>query len=367
MLAVSLLAALPLAGTPLVANGDDAAAPAGPLTAIRAEVLHLGDGRHIEDGVLILREGKIEAVGKIEVPEGAYVIEHDGHVAPGFVAAHSTLVAASERGDATRAFLEGAEVRFGFDPDRRAVRDALAAGVTSAVLSPSDFNVVGGQTAVVKTHGGEWLQEQAHLFVSLNSNSANSNRYPTSFQAAIAEVAQRLTAGEGVYGKAAQGQMPVLLAAYDKQEAVRAAQLAQQFGLKANLVGTTLAGEMLETLEPMGFGIVHNGLATGATRRSRHALAALSNSKLPMAFALTNADTFRMGAVLAARAGGDAKRLFTALCHGGADAAGVADRVGRLAGGLDADFVLWSGHPLDLTSRIESVYVNGELAHGGAQ
>jgi imidazolonepropionase-like amidohydrolase len=364
MLAVSFLAALPLAGAPLAAVGDE---PTGPLTAIRAEVLHLGDGRHIEDGVLILREGKIEAVGKIEVPKDALLIEHDGHLAPGFVAAHSTLVSAAERGDSTRAFLEGAQVRYGFDPDRRAVRDALAAGVTSAVLSPSDFNVVGGQTAVVKTHGSNWLNEQAHLFVSLNSNSANTLRYPTSYQAALSEFATRLEAGEGVYGEVAQGQRPVLLAAYDKQEAVRAAALAQAFGLKAQLVGTDLAGEMLESLEGSGLGLVHSGLAPGATRRSREALAAVANSDLPLAFALTDPATFRMGAVLATRAGGSPDRLLTALCHGGAKSAGVGGRVGRLAGGFDADFVLWSGHPLDLTSRIEAVYVDGQLAHGGAQ
>ena len=364
MLAVSFLAALPLAGAPMAVEGDE---PTGPLTAIRAEVLHLGDGRHIEDGVLILREGKIEAVGKIEVPKDALVIEHDGHLAPGFVAAHSTLVSSSERGDSTRAFLESAQVRYGFDPERRAVREALAAGVTSAVLSPSDFNVVGGQAAVVKTHGGTWLDEQAHLFVSLNSNSASTLRYPTSYQAALAEFATRLEVGEGIYGEVAQGQRPVLLAAYDKQEAVRAAALAQKFGLDAQLVGTTLAGEMLESLEGTGLGLVHNGLAAGASRRSREALAAVANSELPLAFALTDPASFRMGAVLAARAGGDADRLFTALCHGGAEAAGVSERVGRLAGGLDADFVLWSGHPLDLTSRIEAVYVDGQLAHGGAQ
>ena len=96
-----------------------------------------------------------------------------------------------------------------------------------------------------------------------------------------------------------------------------------------------------------------------ACRARRAALAAVANSELPLAFALTDPATFRTGAVLAARAGGDADRLFTALCHGGAEAAGVSDQVGRLAGGLDADFVLWSGHPLDLTSELQAVYIDG--------
>ena len=57
-----------------------------------------------------------------------------------------------------------------------------------------------------------------------------------------------------------------------------------------------------------------------------------------------------------------------------AEIAGVVDRVGSLEAGKDADFVLWSGDPLNLGSRVEAVYINGKLAwdgeeerHGGAR
>jgi imidazolonepropionase-like amidohydrolase len=50
------------------------------------------------------------------------------------------------------------------------------------------------------------------------------------------------------------------------------------------------------------------------------------------------------------------------LTINGAEIAGVADRVGSIAEGKDADFSIFSDHPLKVQSRIERVYVDGELA-----
>ena len=77
--------------------------------------------------------------------------------------------------------------------------------------------------------------------------------------------------------------------------------------------------------------------------------------------------SLRLSAALAVRAGLDPKAALAALTEGAAQLAGVADRVGALEPGRDADFVLWSGDPLDLSSRLVAVYVDGELAHGGDQ
>ena len=57
--------------------------------------------------------------------------------------------------------------------------------------------------------------------------------------------------------------------------------------------------------------------------------------------------------------------MWKALTSDAAKLAGVEARVGALQRGMDADFVLWSGHPLNLTSRVEAVYVDGAAAHGG--
>jgi imidazolonepropionase-like amidohydrolase len=53
----------------------------------------------------------------------------------------------------------------------------------------------------------------------------------------------------------------------------------------------------------------------------------------------------------------------TSVTANAADFLRVADKIGRLRPGLLADFVLWSGHPLDPTSSVRRVYVGGTLAY----
>ena len=52
-----------------------------------------------------------------------------------------------------------------------------------------------------------------------------------------------------------------------------------------------------------------------------------------------------------------------ALTSDAARLAGVDGRVGTLQAGRDADIVLWSGHPADATSRVITVWIDGEQVH----
>jgi imidazolonepropionase-like amidohydrolase len=72
----------------------------------------------------------------------------------------------------------------------------------------------------------------------------------------------------------------------------------------------------------------------------------------------------RFGAVMCVREGVDAKVAWNALTSDAARIAGVADRVGTLDRGMDADIVLWTGDPLDLGSRVTAVYVDGARVDG---
>ena len=47
------------------------------------------------------------------------------------------------------------------------------------------------------------------------------------------------------------------------------------------------------------------------------------------------------------------------LTINGAEIAGVVQRVGSIAPGKDADFAIFSGHPLRVQSRVEAVFVDG--------
>jgi imidazolonepropionase-like amidohydrolase len=66
------------------------------------------------------------------------------------------------------------------------------------------------------------------------------------------------------------------------------------------------------------------------------------------------------------RAGLDPALAWEGMTTTAAAVAGVASRVGKLAAGCDADIVLWSADPLELASKVESVFIAGERQTGGA-
>jgi imidazolonepropionase-like amidohydrolase len=64
-------------------------------------------------------------------------------------------------------------------------------------------------------------------------------------------------------------------------------------------------------------------------------------------------------ATLAVKEGLDRETALRAITLHPATVMGVADRIGSLVPGKDADLVIWSGDPLDVMSRAEQVYIGG--------
>ena len=70
-----------------------------------------------------------------------------------------------------------------------------------------------------------------------------------------------------------------------------------------------------------------------------------------------------MALMLAVRAGMDKTDALRAVTSVPAKIAGMADRIGSLQAGMDADCVLWSGDPLDFATQVQAVWVNGALEY----
>jgi imidazolonepropionase-like amidohydrolase len=119
----------------------------------------------IERGVLILRGGKIDAVGPesaVSIPQGARVIDASGKVIiPGIVDSHSHIgigprpaVPANEDvNEGTGPIQPGLRAMDAIYPADPGIRMALAGGITTANIMPGSGNVIGGQTAYVKLRG----------------------------------------------------------------------------------------------------------------------------------------------------------------------------------------------------------------------
>src|SRR5262249_24715101 len=129
-------------------------AEAGPTDVYKAARIWTGNGAPIVNGVLIVRDGKIVAVGargQVVVPEDAEVHELGSAVLiPGLVIAETTL---GERGrDDERALTPEFRAIDGFDFYADQKRP-LAGGVTTVQLAPGSRRLMPGLGAVVKLAG----------------------------------------------------------------------------------------------------------------------------------------------------------------------------------------------------------------------
>ncbi len=355
-----------IAASPLALTSPAAVSAPQSSVLLKAEYVLLPDGSTLKDGRVLVVDGKIAAVGAdVELPAKGSQVTLSGWLTPGLIAGRSFAGAHGESHDETRSLLAEARILDAFQPSHSDFSRAAAAGITSLVLAPSPENVAGGLTAVVKTHGGEVLNKEAHLALSFSSEALTLQRPPTSSSGAVQALSERLKAPEGgPFALAAAARLPVYLAANSRDEIQRALRFAGDWHLSGALVGAPYAGELAESIHKSGLGVIAGPLVSGTDSRVLEGLVALEKQGVPLAFAVDaprfDPAALRLAAALCVRAGMSQPCALRALTSDAAKLSGVADRVGSLSKGLDADLALWTGSPVDLSSQLKAVWIAGQ-------
>lgn len=121
--------------------------------AVKGGRILTGKGPAIENGVILVRNGKIEAVGKdLSIPSDAKVVDATGKVVvPGFIEAHSSRgMDQTNEQNPNVPFLSVVDA---IDPSQEYFEDCRRNGVTTVAIVPGNNTMFGGQAAVIKTHG----------------------------------------------------------------------------------------------------------------------------------------------------------------------------------------------------------------------
>ncbi len=356
--------------------------------AIRAgKIWTLTDGV-ITNGVIIVNNGKIQAVGEnADVPEGAKVLDmSDKNVMPGMIDAHChiglSLDILGEMDETVAAIAADMQILDAFNPQADDVKKALRSGVTTVLLAPGNKNPIGGQSAIVKLDTSKakgWvLKRKAGVEFSLMNQALMFDREPTSraglvelireeLEQAKADQAEGFNPRREVLKQVVDGKLPAYIWAHTVDEIASAMTIVDEYNLNAILVAAGQGDEIADMIAKRNLPVIYPPLLLSSKDKDLKRAGRIASSGVKLAFASLAPKTalydLRTSAILAAKYGLDKETALKSLTINAAEILGVADRLGSISEGKDADLVILNGDPLQLTSSIEMVIINGNIVY----
>jgi imidazolonepropionase-like amidohydrolase len=373
------------------------------VVAITGGTIYPVSGPKIENGVLLLRDGKIAAVGAgVAIPEGATRIEAKGRwITPGLIHGGSTLgLKLFEVGaqDETEEDVMTGEVKAAFnvaeaiDPASIAIPVARLEGITSAVTAPSG-GLIPGQAVLIDLAGDSLdallAQSPVAMIADLSqtgkaagggSRAGTLQRLRRIFRDALeydkrradfrkAQMQPLSASAENLEAllPVLQGTLPLFVIANRRSDIENALRVAGEFGIKLVIWGGGEAWQVAPALARARVPVVLEPL-TDVPRFD--ALAArLDNATLLWQAGVKVAVAQRDGAQfrdLRQAAGNEVRNgmswdeALRSVTLSTAEAALVADRYGSLEPGKVANVVVWSGDPFEFSSAAEHVFIRGK-------
>jgi imidazolonepropionase-like amidohydrolase len=197
-------------GLALLAGPVGAQAPSGSVIAIRGGTVLPISGPAIQNGTVLIRDGKIAAVGSnVEVPRGAAVVDATGkYVMPGLIDAMTYFgIDPQDLAETSDPITPELRIINSYDPTGEGfasgagplrAKELLVGGVTAQYVGPGDATVVSGQGAIVKTAGKNLdaitVKEPAAMDLSVGVGPTKTfrakNRTPNTHPAVISLLRQ---------------------------------------------------------------------------------------------------------------------------------------------------------------------------------
>lgn len=364
------------------------------------------------DGTILVTDGKITALGEdVAVPDGAEVVDAAGRwVLPGFVDAHTHLGvheeaegwAGQDTNEMTDPVTANVRALDAINPYDMAFDDALSGGVTTVNVNPGSGNPIGGLTVAIHTHGRTVdemvLRSPSGLKSALGENPKRvygeahktpSTRLGTAAVIRGAFVDAQNYADQQAHaepGKAAPSrdlklealgmvlrrEIPWRQHSHRADDIATAVRIAEEFGYQLVIDHGTEAHLLADLLATKYIPVLIGPLFTSRSKvelrnRSlanpgRLAAAGVEISIItdhpvvPIHFLVHQAS-------LAIKEGLDRDTALRSITINPAEVMGVADRVGSLASGKDADIVVWTGDPLDVMQRALATYIGGRQVY----
>ena len=380
------------------------------LTIIHGKIKTM-TGTDYEDGFLQIEKGKITAIGEMEdspVKEsGKNVLNARGNlVMPGIIEAHCHLGITEEKKG-----MEGDDCNESVDPLTPYLRavdainpmdaafdDALRAGITSVMAGPGSSNVVGGQFAFLKTHGRcidhMIVKAPAAMKVAFGENPkvnySGQNVSPATRMAVAAMLREELFRAQAYRQKrqsdqnqekefryecwlpVLEGKIPLKAHVHRADDILTAIRIAKEFGLSMTLDHCSEGHLITDEIKESGFPAI-----VGPDMASRNKIEVQNMAfktvgilnRAGVCTAITTDHPVSMiqflpiCAGLAVKSGLPAEEGLRSITINPAKICGVADRVGSLEVGKDADVAIFNGNPMEVFTRALYTIIEGKIVY----
>jgi imidazolonepropionase-like amidohydrolase len=411
---------LPRAAAPALPKNAKPYEDAPKRWAVLAGRIHTVSGGTIEDGVVVIEDGKIVQVGKrtdVKLPAGMPVVTA-AVVTPGLIDAHSVVGLSGalnykkadqdqdELSDPNQADLR---VLDSFNPAEPLLQFIREQGVTVIHATPGPANVIGGQTGIFRTHGRNAeqmaLRFPAGVMVNLNetvkktyegrapsTRMGTANLVRTAFAQAQAHARKRAAAKAkaGVnyppppnlkheaLEPALNRDIPVIFAAHRSSDLLTALRLAKEFELRPILSlateGYLIADVLADAKVPV---IVHPTMQRPASMEAFNShlgnAALLADRKVHVAIGTSfegyvpKTRVLRYEAAMAMVNGLGFERALRSITLDAAQLLDIADQYGSIAPGKVADLVLYDGDPFEHSTHVTHTIMSGRVVYDRAE
>jgi imidazolonepropionase-like amidohydrolase len=357
----------------------------GKSFGIRVGKLHVGDGRVIEDAIVVIEAGRFAEVTSGVMPAGVAVRGEypEAVAAPGFVDAVTHLGLDGGAVESAEALSPDLRVAQAFDGRSAHIRGLLAAGTTSIGLLPAQGSIAAGRAATAETPDGDasaaLLDDAGPPVFGFAPPALRIDRVPATLAGArgvleAAFVGRPLrTPGEAdpPVRRAALDALanlrsgPALAWADTPQAARVAVETLGGRGLTTTLVGLRGAATDPAAVASLGAPCIVTGLGPADPLRVLEIPARLHESGARVALSSGSSTrapgALRLALALAVATGLPPEFAVPAVTQHPASALGVEGSVGRIARGLRADLLLFDGEPWELSSRLLLVVAAGRV------
>jgi imidazolonepropionase-like amidohydrolase len=373
--------------------------------AIKGDLIYTMTGAPIKNGVILIKDGKIDAVGAataVQVPQ-SYKVYSAKVVTPGLVDAHTSVGLAgiynvsSDQQELERTSPIQPELRAldSYNPNEELISWVRNYGTTTINTGHAPGALVSGQTMIVKTSpdGFKSILDTTSMVVFTVGSSVGDNfSSPKTSAKGIAMLRSELQAAQAYTKKMAnadaskrpernlkmetlaavlKGEHRALITANKANDILTALRLKKEFNLDMVLDGAAESYMVIEEIKAAGVPVVLHPTMSRANGESKNisfeTASVLAKAGIPVAIQsgfeqyVPRARVILFEASVAVANGMTTEQALAAVTTTPAKILGQEKRVGALAKGMDADVVLYDGDPFEYLTHVCTVIIDGKV------